>query len=68
LFKLGRIFEKSIAVRAIQEASREASGPLSQFSPSYSLNFEVGLLAIMCIQVRRCCQLRGCCRSGCEPF
>jgi hypothetical protein len=42
LFKLRRVFEKPIAVRAIQEAAREASGPLSQFSPSYSLYFEVG--------------------------
>jgi hypothetical protein len=31
--QLSRIFEKPIAVRAIQKASREASGPLSQFSP-----------------------------------
>jgi hypothetical protein len=36
LLKLRRIFEKPIAVRAIQEASREASAALSQSSPSYN--------------------------------
>ena len=42
LFKLRRIFEKPIAVGAIQEASREPSGPFRQFPPSCGLYFEVG--------------------------
>src|SRR5829696_5790267 len=42
LFKLRRVLEKPIAVRAIQEASREAFGPYSQFPPGSSLYFEVG--------------------------
>jgi hypothetical protein len=41
LLKLRGVVEKPVAIGAIQEASREASGPLSQFSPSYSLYFEV---------------------------